>query len=345
MKGNNKIQKKSNKKQKLFKVIAKDSYKHSYFFAELNNTFIIFKSINGIFYLTYSKINSIINYDILNYKIISEIKNAHNSKITNFRYCSDSINKRDLVLSISKDDNILKLWNVTNFECILNINNVNTKGVLNSGCFLKDSKMIKILSTNFNSDGNPEPIKLFDLSGKKISEIKDKYTKNENCYFIDTFNSKKKSSATYIITANFGYVKSYKFNNGKIYHIYKNKNEKTEGHRYITTGVNGSMVQLFESYYGNINIWDFHKGEKISEITCSKNPINGLILLNDKQLLVGAVKSIKVVDLKKRITVNDLISDKKYEEEVCVMEKFVHPLNFQCLVFQDTGGNIFIMDI
>ena len=96
-----------------------------------------------------------------------------------------------MVLSISKDDNILKLWNVTNFECILNINNVNTKGVLNSGCFLKDSKMIKILSTNFNSDGNPEPIKLFDLSGKKISEIKDKYTKNENYYFIDTFNSKK----------------------------------------------------------------------------------------------------------------------------------------------------------
>ena len=105
------------------------------------------------------------------------------------------------------------------------------------------------------------------------------------------------------------------------------------------------MVQLFESYYGNINIWDFHKGEKISEITCYKDPINGLILLNDKQLLVGAVKSIKVVDLKKRITVNDLISDKKYEEEVCVMEKFVHLLNFQCLVFQDTGGNIFIMGI
>ena len=163
MKANNKTQKKSNKKQKLFKVIAKDSYKHSYFSAELNNTLTIFKSINGIFYLIYSKINSIINYDIINYKIISEIKKAHNSKITNFRHCSDNINKRDLLLSISKDDNILKLWNVTNFECLLNINNVNTKGALYSGCFLKDSKMIKILSTNFNSDGNPEPIKLFDL--------------------------------------------------------------------------------------------------------------------------------------------------------------------------------------
>lgn len=229
MKANNKTQKRSNKKQKLFKVIAKDAYKHSYFSAELNNTFVIFKSINGIFYLIYSKINSIINYDIINYKSISEIKNAHNSEITNFRHCSDNTNKRDLLLSISKDDNILKLWNVTNFECILNLNNVNTKGVLKSACFLKDSKMIKILSTNFNSDGNPEPIKLFDLSGKKIAEIKDKYTKNDNSYFIDIFNSKKKSSITYIITANYGYVKSYNFNKGKIYHIYKDKNEKIEG--------------------------------------------------------------------------------------------------------------------
>lgn len=128
MKANNKTQIKSNKKQKLFKVIVKDSYKHSYFSAELNNTFIIFKSINGLFYLIYSKINSIISYDILNYKSISEIKNAHNSIITNFRHCSDSTNKRDLFLSVSKDDNVLKLWNVSNFECILNLNSVILKG-------------------------------------------------------------------------------------------------------------------------------------------------------------------------------------------------------------------------
>lgn len=105
------------------------------------------------------------------------------------------------------------------------------------------------------------------------------------------------------------------------------------------------MIQLIESVYGDINIWDFHKGEKINEIPCSKDPINGVILLNDKQLLVGAIKSIKVVDLKKRIVINNLISDKKYKEEVCVIEKFVHPLNFQSLIFQDTGGNIFIMEI
>ena len=347
MKANNKNQKKSNKKQKLFKVIANDSYKHSYWSANIDNTFTIFKSIDAIFYLIYSKINSIINYDILHYKKISEIKNAHNSQITNLRHCSDSINKRDLLLSISKDDNILKIWNITNYECILNLKNVNTKGVLYSACFLKDSKKINILSSNYNSNGIPEPIKLFDLSGKKIMEIKDKYNKNDNTYFIDTFYSKKKVPHTYIIAANCGYVKSYNFKNGKIYRIYKDKksDDNENGHRFITIETINNKVQLIESISGNINIWDFHKGEKINVISCFKEPINDIILLNDNQLLVGALKSIKVVDLKKRIVINNLIKDNKYQEEVCVMEKFEHPLNSECLVFQDTGGNTIIMEI
>ena len=52
-----------------------------------------------------------------------------------------------------------------------------------------------------------------------------------------------------------------------------------------------------------------------------------------------------MVDLKKRIVINNLIKDNKYQEEVCVMEKFEHPLNSECLVFQDTGGNTIIMEI
>ena len=181
-----------NKKKKLYKVIANDSYKHSYYMEELNKTFTIFKSIQEIFYLIYSKNNSIINYDLNHYQILSEIKNAHNSVITNFRHCTDNALKRDLLLSVSKDDNTIKLWNITNLECILNLTNINTNGVLKSACFLTKPKKINILSSNFNSDGIPEPIKLYDISGRKISEIKDKYNKYDNTYFIDTFYSKKK---------------------------------------------------------------------------------------------------------------------------------------------------------
>ena len=105
------------------------------------------------------------------------------------------------------------------------------------------------------------------------------------------------------------------------------------------------MVQLIETIRGDIKIWNFHTGEKINEISCFKDQIFDTILLNEKLLLVGSIKSITVVDLKKKIVIQNLINDRKYDEDVVVMEKFVHPLNIEYLVFQDTGGNIIIMEL
>ena len=102
---------------------------------------------------------------------------------------------------------------------------------------------------------------------------------------------------------------------------------------------------MIETVSGDIKIWNFHTGEKINEISCFKDQICDTILLNEKLLLVGSVKSIKVVDLKKKIVVQNLINDSKYNEEIVVMEKFMHPLNIEYLVFQDTGGNIIIMEL
>ena len=53
--------------------------------------------------------------------MIKQIKNAHNEYITNIRHFLDSINKRDLILSISSDNNYLKVWNVCNLEKIYDI--------------------------------------------------------------------------------------------------------------------------------------------------------------------------------------------------------------------------------
>ena len=49
---------------------------------------------------------------ILKIKKINEIKNAHNRNITSYNYILDNINKRDLVLSVSENDNNIKLWNI-----------------------------------------------------------------------------------------------------------------------------------------------------------------------------------------------------------------------------------------
>ena len=80
----------------------------------LHFNFITFKSINNIFYLIYTKRTgkkkcSIISYDLINNKIINEIK-AYQYNIECMRYYLDSVNKRDLIITISslKNENSRK---------------------------------------------------------------------------------------------------------------------------------------------------------------------------------------------------------------------------------------------
>jgi len=59
---------------------------------------------------------SIISYNLINKEKINEIKNAHQKHITNIRHHLDTINKRDLFLSLSAKDYNVKVWNVNNFQ-------------------------------------------------------------------------------------------------------------------------------------------------------------------------------------------------------------------------------------
>ena len=125
-----------NKNIKLLKEIKTDSYACT----NLDNIFTVFKSINNILYLIYSnKDNSIMSYDLINEKIISEIKNSHNQNISNLRHFLDKINNKDLLMSISFRDNNLKLWNIDNLECILNLSKVNKNRFLDSAWFMLDN--------------------------------------------------------------------------------------------------------------------------------------------------------------------------------------------------------------
>ena len=70
---------------------------------------------------------SIVSYDLFENKKINEIKKSHIKNIYNLRYILDDENKRDLILSLSYDNNI-KVWNVLNFECIVDLKNINKEG-------------------------------------------------------------------------------------------------------------------------------------------------------------------------------------------------------------------------
>ena len=160
--------------------------------------------------------------------------------ITNFRYYLDSINKRDLILSISGEDNNLKLWNI-NFECLLNIKNINKMGYLISSTFLNHNNDIYLITSNCNWITKPDFI------------IIDIY------YDIEL-------STNYIITGNRGYIQSYDFNNNNIYHKYEDNDiiNDIQSHCSLIINDKEEIIKLIESCYdGNIRIWNFHLGELI----------------------------------------------------------------------------------
>ena len=119
---------------KYFKDLNSNTYCDCYF----DNLFSVFNSLKDIVYLIYSQDNNIISYNLINNQKINEIKEAHEKNIINFRYYLDKFLKRDLLISIAFNNN-LKLWNIQNFECLLNIKNINIIGVMFSACFLNDS--------------------------------------------------------------------------------------------------------------------------------------------------------------------------------------------------------------
>ena len=166
--------------------IVKNAFVYKYFY--LDNTFTIFISVNDIIILIYTnKDKSIITFNLNDFKILNEIKKAHNAYITNFRHYLDKNNNRDLVISISKENNNIKLWDINNFKCLINFENINKYGELYSACFLNDNNQIYIITSNFNNYGC-ESIKIFNLNKKKIKEIKDS---NYSTYFIDSYFDNK----------------------------------------------------------------------------------------------------------------------------------------------------------
>ena len=258
--------------------------------------FIIFRSINNILSLVYAtKNNSIILYDIINNQKIAEIKNANSSIITSFRHFLDKIKKIDYIISISSNDNSIKLWNIYNFECILNLNDIYKEGWLLSACFLNDNNQIYIITCNCNYSfsNSINLIKIFDFKGNKIKEIKDS---EDNAFFIDNYYDNK-SSINYIITGNEGYVKSYNYNENKLFFKYNNNSINKEVHS-IKIDDSENITKLIASCGdGYIRIWNFHSGQILNIINCGIFLIFNCLWNNEYAFVGCDNKIIKLVNL------------------------------------------------
>ena len=271
--------------------------KDSFIYRLDNNTFTVFKSYrNDLTYLIYAnKYHSIISYDLINNQKLNEIINAHERHITFFKYYFDKINLIDLIISISGHNNNIKIWNLLNWVCILNLRNINEDGDLYTACILLDNiNKINYLLTS-NCYGNSEPIKVYNLKGKKIKEVKES---KDNIIFMDIYYDRKLSK-NYIITGNDGYIKSFDFKRNKKYYKYCDNDNK--GHYSIVIKkFYKEVIKMIESSEdGNIRIWNFHSSELLNKINVSEeNLLYGICLWDEEYLFIGCSdKTIKLINI------------------------------------------------
>ena len=297
-----------------------------------DNILCVFNSVNNILYLIYlikkenERINSIVCYNIIENKRINEIRNSHSELITNLRHYKDKINKRDLIISISSKNNNIKLWNINNFECILDLPGINKSGLLFSACLFQENTKIYLITSN-NSYTNPEKIKIFDLKGNKIKEINDS---NEKTIFIDIYYDKI-SFKKFILTGNKGNVKSYDYEENKIYRVYDNKD--IGNHNSIVIIDSEGIIKLIESSStGRIRIWNFHSGQLLKIVTVyrNKHQIFGLCLWNNEFLFAGCGDGdIKLINFIRARNIKDL---KGHNTDVLTIKKIIHPQYGECLI-------------
>jgi len=305
-----------------------DITKSSYASINFVNTFTVFKSINDVTNLIYSnKSKLIICYDLNNQKIVRKIKSNHNEYITSFRYFLDNKNNRDIIMSISDNDNNLKLWNANNWECILNIPHVNNKGKLYSACFLNKNNEYYIITSNCNHEENCELIKVFDFKGYKVKELNDS---NDKTCIIETYYDNN-NLKNYIITGNNNNVKSFDYEDNMLYNVYYD--EDNGSHRSIIMFKNDNIVKLMESSKdGNIRIWNFHHAILLNKIKVSNSLLYELCLWDNNYLFVGCDdKIIKLVDLKNGLIVKSL---NEHNDSVLTIKKVYIEQYGECLISQ-----------
>ena len=330
MKKNNKYEKLKNKYEHnpdidLLFEISKDGY----IIRDLVNSFIIFTSYNKLLYLIYStKQKSIISYNLNKFQINIEIKNPHqNNFIINFRHYYDQKNQMDLIMSISKNSNI-KIWNNNNWNCLLNINNIYSKGIINSACFIFYENNNYIVTSN-NFWPTSDSIKIIDFEGKLIKKLN---KSEENTYYIDSYLDKFNSNL-YIISCNYNYVISYNYNKNEIYHKYDEIDNNSKYHCHWRIIEKEEIIKLIESANdGILRIWNYHSGLLLNKIYVCNFCIYGLCLIDKDNIFAGCGdNSIKLINIKNGKVIKNL---KGCNEWILTIQIFFHEKYGDCLISQ-----------
>jgi len=147
----------------------------------------------------------------------------------------------------------------------------------------------------------------------------------------------KKNNKLYIISGNDGNVKSYDYNDNKLYHTYNDHSDAW--HCSIKTFYEGDKVKLIDSCWKDdyIRIWDFNEGLLLNKITTNGTNIKCIYIYNENIIFVVCYdKSIRMIDIKNEKNIKTFLGHKDW---VCSINKIIHPKYGECLVSQGLGSN------
>ena len=308
-----------------------DLSKESFSDFGLDNIFTAFNSFDKIPYLIYTtKDKSLIIFNLNEMKIIKRVENAHQEFITNINHFYDKKNKKDIIMTISYNDNNIRLWDIKPFQLINNIKKINYDSFLLSACFLKYNKKNYFLTSNGHLNLNFfEPIKMYDFKGEKILEIKQS---DNNTNFITTYYDKI-ISKYFIISGNDGFINSYDLKNNTNYIKFCEQLESNSPHRSANIIHTKEITKLIDSCDdGIIRIWNFYTGELINKIFTGYNPLRGICIYNENFIFIGCKdKTIKLVDINKGKIVNNIIG---HNNTVLTIKKIYFSKYGLCLISQ-----------
>jgi len=294
------------------------------------NSFCTFTSIEKILTLVFGiKEKSIQFLNLSNFKIIKEIKNAHNSFISSLRYYlyNNNHNKQDLILSVCADNSEIKVWDANKYTCLTEINKVYKKGEMLSVCLIFLDNGYNILTSNFHVSSS-FPIKMFDSKGNQIKIISQS---NDKTYYMDIFNCEKRN-IKYAITANENCVKSYNINEDRLYNKYSD-NDNIE-HSYFILNEYENCIKLMESSKnGFLRVWNFDSKELLLKIKTEYNNIFNFCEWDNNFIFFTCEEnnSIILINLFDNKTITKLTGK---NNNFYFIQKIKHPEYGDCLISQ-----------
>ena len=131
-----------------------------------------------------------------------------------------------------------------------------------------------------------------------------------------------------------GFVTSYDYISGEIYHKYL-ANDRSEHFSFNINNIEEIIKLIESSYDGNIRIWNFITGELLKKIYICKNSLYSICLWNNDTLFASSYdKKLRLINLNTGIIINSV----NQNSEIISIKKINHPLYGKFLVSQGFGN-------